>query len=70
MKCSEFKVWLDGFSEEVNGVPTLTQWQQINLRLKTVNDHMPFGDKKELRNSKYFADVPYEVGREEASETA
>lgn len=38
MTLSEFKAWLSGFSEAIEGAPTPAQWQRIQEALKSVGD--------------------------------
>ena len=36
MTINEFKAWLEGFEESVNGSPTKAQWLKVKQRLETV----------------------------------
>lgn len=50
MTLDEYKAWLDGFSEGVNGAPTETQWKKIRDKLNQVyslkysSEKWPFGN--------------------------
>lgn len=38
MTLSEFRSWLDGFSEAIDGAPNAEQWEKIKAKLATVKD--------------------------------
>jgi len=39
MTFNEYKSWLDGFSEGINGAPTKEQWEKIKSKLNEVVEH-------------------------------
>ncbi len=38
MNLNEFKSWLDGFSEAIDGAPTKEQWDRVKSVLKSVHE--------------------------------
>ena len=36
MSMSEFKMWLEGFEEAIDGAPTKAQWKKIKVKLSEV----------------------------------
>lgn len=56
MTVSEFKAWLDGFSEAIDGVPTAEQWAKIKAKVNdlrsnvvpSVPPHFPAGVRPRL----------------------
>jgi hypothetical protein len=41
MKASEFKAWLEGFSEAIKGSPTKEQWEKIKKKASELQDDSP-----------------------------
>ena len=41
MNLQEFKAWFEGFSENMNGVPTKKQWEKIQAKIATIEDKPP-----------------------------
>ena len=36
MKLSEFKAWFEGFTENIEGVPSAKQWERIKARISEI----------------------------------
>ena len=47
MNVYEFKAWFEGFSEGVNGEPTLTQWNKIRNKIKYLNEPIALSNAKD-----------------------
>lgn len=48
MTINEFKAWLEGFSEGVQGAPTISQWNKIKARIDSL-DSQPVKVTRELK---------------------
>ena len=63
MHVSEFKAWFDGFTEEMEGVPTPKQWKKIKERVKEITaDYTPptiFVDRYYYPWRRYWDCQPY-----------
>ena len=45
MTVGEFKAWMDGYSEQIKGVPSQKQWKRIQEKLDEIydcQDHYPY----------------------------
>lgn len=38
MTLQEFKAWFEGYTENIQGVPTLKQWKRIKARVEEVDE--------------------------------
>jgi hypothetical protein len=41
MNLPEFKAWFEGFTENLDGLPTAPQWKRINEKIKKIEDAPP-----------------------------
>jgi len=59
MTLSEFRAWLDGFSEAINGAPTAEQWVVILAKFKDVQDPPSSERIVEVPVSDRWGHLPY-----------
>lgn len=62
MTLSEFRAWLDGFSEGVGDAPTPEQWQRIQQKLAEVIEIAPAPPPAQWPTREPVPGLPWKIG--------